>query len=411
MALTKVSQPMSSTPSIDDNGTATALTIDSSGFVAIGSTPSAWRTSFTDYALDVGTHSALYDQFGGNTFLANNLYRNNSGALTYKTTNTAAYLEFGGGGMSFYNAPSGTADTTATFTNRMSIDSSGNIALGGGTINTAASYRTVDINTGTPGSLLRLNAASGVYHRFINNGADLSISADDGNTGASTNIYFNVDGNTAMQIDSSGIVTISSGFIGEGDTTLLFASSVDAIVPRGTGGAARDNAISFGNATNRWKDIYAANGTIQTSDEREKQDIEELSQAEQNVAVSAKALLRKFRWKDAVADKGDDARIHFGIIAQDLKAAFEAEGLDAGRYAMFINSEWWETYTDVPAVEAQDAVLDEDGNVVTEAVEAKEAYTRTDIYNTEEESPEGAVRKDRMGVRYSELLAFIIAVI
>ena len=34
-------------------------------------------------------------------------------------------------------------------------------------------------------------------------------------------------------------------------------------------------------------------------------------------------------------DKGDDARIHFGIIAQDLQDAFEAEGLDAGRYGMF----------------------------------------------------------------------------
>ena len=27
--------------------------------------------------------------------------------------------------------------------------------------------------------------------------------------------------------------------------------------------------------------------------------------------------------------KGDDARIHFGIIAQDLQDAFKAEGLDA----------------------------------------------------------------------------------
>ena len=121
---------------------------------------------------------------------------------------------------------------------------------------------------------------------------------------------------------------------------------------------------------------------------------------------------------------------HFGIIAQDLQDAFTAEGLDAGDYAMFISSTWWETQTEVPAVEAVDAVyedvvipavLDEEGNeveperteqrLVTEAVEAKEAYIRTDTYETLEEAPEGATERTRLGVRYPELLAFIIAAI
>ena len=120
-------------------------------------------------------------------------------------------------------------------------------------------------------------------------------------------------------------------------------------------------------------------------------------------------MLRKFRWRDAVEAKGDEARTHFGIIAQDLQAAFAAEGLDAGDYAMFISSTWWETQTDVPAVESVAEVLDDDGNVVTEAIEAKEAYTRTDTYETQEEAPEGATERIRLGVRYPELLAFIIA--
>jgi hypothetical protein len=125
--------------------------------------------------------------------------------------------------------------------------------------------------------------------------------------------------------------------------------------------------LIWGTSSVRFNDIYATNGTIQTSDRNEKQDIEVLSEAEQRVAVAAKGLLRKFRWKDSVEEKGDDARIHFGIIAQDLQAAFEAEGLDAGRYAMFIHSTW-----------------------------------------TDEETGE---ERSRMGVRYSELLAFIIAAI
>ena len=55
------------------------------------------------------------------------------------------------------------------------------------------------------------------------------------------------------------------------------------------------------------------------------------------------------------------------VSLQDLQAAFAAEGLDAGDYAMFISSTW-----------------------------------------TDEETGE---ERTRMGVRYSELLAFIIAAI
>jgi len=124
-----------------------------------------------------------------------------------------------------------------------------------------------------------------------------------------------------------------------------------------------DNLVDLGNSSARFDDIYATNATIQTSDRNEKQDIEELTDAETRVAVACKGLLRKFRWKSSVEEKGDAARTHFGIIAQDLQAAFEAEGLDAGNYAMFISTTW----------------TNEDGEEQT-----------------------------RLGVRYSELLAFII---
>jgi len=115
----------------------------------------------------------------------------------------------------------------------------------------------------------------------------------------------------------------------------------------------------------RWTQIFAVNGTIQTSDNNEKQDVEELNDAEKRVAVSAKSLIKKFRWKSAVAEKGDSARMHFGVVAQDLKSAFESEGLDASRYGLFCSDTWTE-----------------DG-----------------------------VEKTRLGVRYNELLAFIISAI
>ena len=177
---------------------------------------------------------------------------------------------------------------------------------------------------------------------------------------------------------------------------------------------ADDNELDLGRSSARYDDIYATNGTIQTSDRNEKQDIEALTDAETAVATACKGLMRKFRWKDAVAEKGDDARIHFGIIAQDLQDAFTAEGLDAGRYAMFISTTWYEKLVPVDAViavEAVDATYDDEGTELTpavEAVEAKDAYTRTD---TEDAPTEGYTERTRLGVRYPELLAFIISAI
>ena len=178
-----------------------------------------------------------------------------------------------------------------------------------------------------------------------------------------------------------------------------------------------DDAQDFGSASKRWDDIYATNTTIQTSDRELKQDIEELTEAEERVAVACKGLLRKYRWKSSVEEKGDDARIHFGIMAQDLEAAFAAEGLDAGRYGMFIKNTWWEADRVIPAVEAVEAVeavYDEEGNEVSPAVEAVEAQperTERDIFDNIEDAPEGATEVTQRGVRYAELLAFIIAAI
>ena len=168
-------------------------------------------------------------------------------------------------------------------------------------------------------------------------------------------------------LSSAGIVIAAPSNSGAG---LAFNDNANIVYPAQTqsgAAAVADNAIDLGTGGVRFQDVFATNGTIQTSDRDEKQDIEALSDAEQRVAVAAKGLLRKFRWKSAVEEKGDDARIHFGIIAQDLQAAFEAEGLDAARYAMFCSDTW-----------------------------------------TDEETNE---ERTRLGVRYSELLAFIISAI
>jgi len=140
-----------------------------------------------------------------------------------------------------------------------------------------------------------------------------------------------------------------------------------------------DNTYTFGLSSERWTTIYATTGTINTSDERSKQDIQDIDNAEKRVAQAVKRLIKKFRFKDAVEKKGNDARIHFGVVAQEVAQAFNAEGLDANNYGLFCFDEWYEV--DGQSVEADDLG----------------------------QYPDGALKKDRFGIRYDELLAFIIA--
>jgi hypothetical protein len=295
---------------------------------------------------------------------ANNTDANNAGDLVFSTR------------------PNG-----GNVTERMRIDASGNLLVG----TTSADNGDAGFEARSDGRIFSTATSNSSFNRLSSDGAIVTFQKD-----------------TATVVGSIGVGG-GSFYIGQGDTGLGFFATDNIVFPADASAhTERDNAIDLGYATGRFDDIYATNGTIQTSDRNEKQDIDVMSEAETRVAVACKGLIRKFRWIDAVAEKGDDARIHFGIIAQDLQDAFAAEGLDAGRYAMFISSTWWETQTDVPAVEAVAEVLDEEGNVVTEAVEAKEAYIRTDTFMTLEEAPEGATERTRLGVRYPELLAFII---
>tara|TARA_A100001391_G_scaffold205309_1_gene204910 strand:- start:1841 stop:3076 length:1236 start_codon:yes stop_codon:yes gene_type:complete len=196
-----------------------------------------------------------------------------------------------------------------------------------------------------------------------------------------------------------GLIAADNGdlTIGTGDTGFRFLDGSDAIIPRNTDGTQSDNLLDLGTSGNRFDDIFATNQTIQPSDQTMKQQIASLTDAEITAAKAISKLFKTFKWNDSVETKGDAARTHTGHIAQEVQSAMTDAGLDATKYAFWCSDTFWEKDVEVPAVEADE----ENG------IEAKDAYTRTDTYETADVAPEGATERTRLGIRYPELLAFI----
>ena len=112
--------------------TATRLTVDASGNLGLGVTPSAWDSTFK--ALESGFGStnggSFFVQNNGDytASIATNLYYN--AGWKYKNSAPAARYEVYQNKHQWFTAPSGTADNAITFTQAMTLDASGNLLVG-----------------------------------------------------------------------------------------------------------------------------------------------------------------------------------------------------------------------------------------------------------------------------------------
>lgn len=138
------------------------------------------------------------------------------------------------------------------------------------------------------------------------------------------------------------------------------------------------NTYTCGTAALPWSGGFTQSAFTVTSDERQKEDIAPIPDAVLDAWAEVEYL--QFRLRDRVAEKGDDARLHTGVIAQRVRDVFLAHNVDPFAYGVLGLDKWDASEAEYMTWEEE---RDADGNVVKEAgselvvpaIEAGELYT------------------------------------
>ena len=116
---------------------------------------------------------------------------------------------------------------------------------------------------------------------------------------------------------------------------MFFMFTRDNIYP------SEDNTISLGTSSLRFSQVYASSDSINTSDKNLKTEISDIDDDLLDNWKNVK--WKSFKFKDSVEEKGiDNARIHTGLIAQDLKSVVDS--VDINEYGFFCYDKWDEQY-------------------------------------------------------------------
>jgi hypothetical protein len=263
----------------------TAITVDASQNVGIGVTPSAWSANMR--AVEAGAWTALVGSTAassGYTRLMNSSYYNGTNFI-YKGTGTsyvpAQYVMTSSGAHEWHTAPSGTAGNAITFTQAMTLDASGQLAIGRATAASMLDIEKGGATTNATSGILTLRTSTsgtaaaglGSYINFLtenSNGTQYEtayIGAASSNNGATLKdgyIFFSTALSTTnpaerMRIDASGNVGIGvTPSTWTSQTALqVGGGSTGASLSSGTNGVILASNLIYNSG---WK--YLANGYI-----------------------------------------------------------------------------------------------------------------------------------------------------
>jgi hypothetical protein len=286
---------------VESDNDANALFVQGSdGFVGIGTASPTEKLSVLGGHVSVGDTTGV----GGTEFLLEG-YREVSGGTKYGNTSirTTYDISSNASDMLFYTASGGT-----TTTERLRIDSSGNVGIG----------------ESSPSSLLHLSSSAptlqfsetdvGVENYIQASGGGFNFFADDTDAAAGTKMGFFIDGSELMRIDASGNLLAGctslpsasvkgSAFLQANDQGRLYVACNNT--------AARDLAY--------WINPNGVVGTITTtgsatayntsSDYRLKENITDANDAGDKIDA---IKVRQYDWK------ADGSHQDYGMIAQEL---------------------------------------------------------------------------------------------
>jgi hypothetical protein len=285
----------------------TALTVDASQNVGIG-------TSSPDVPLEISvagssiTNVLKLTTTGSGTVPALQFEGDASGTQHIIGRIRGQQDDANDGGLVFETESSGTV------AERMRIDSSGNLLVSATTITGFQSSNTesgtIAYNAGGIASNSPTNDVAGVFNRLGNDGVILQLKKS---------------GSTVGSINSA-----SGGYIaiGQTNTFLQFHDSLDAIYAS-DGASGRDNAIDLGTSIVRFDDIYATNGTIQTSDQNEKNTI-----TDSDLGID---FIKRLTPKSYIFN--GKTRTHYGLIAQDVETVLTDINKPTSGFAGFIKTD------------------------------------------------------------------------
>jgi hypothetical protein len=207
-------------------------TIDSSGNLGLGVTPSAWSQG---KAIEINNAGYGFWNGGSSSYMLANAYFN-SGFKYAATAQATHYYQYQGQHV-WSNAPSGTAGNAITFTQAMTLDASGRLLVG--LTSDPGFSAQINIYNASNGGLTIGNSTNTTA--FLQNANDFYIDVDRG--GSAGNLIFRrSSSNTeSARIDSSGnllVGTTSSTYSAAGRGVIEVNGSSTSIMALKIGGSA-----------------------------------------------------------------------------------------------------------------------------------------------------------------------------